>query len=79
MWLSSGKGARYNTDVDPKNRSKVSRGVLEGEPEPSHKPGITREQLLEDAESDPAGAEEFVALLHELRRQRAAASQDHPD
>jgi len=52
---------------------------MEGEPEPSHRLGITREQLLEDAESDPPGAEEFVALLHELRRQRAAASQDHPD
>jgi hypothetical protein len=42
-------------------------------------PGITRKQLLEDTKSDPSGAEEFVALLHELRRQRAVASQDRPD
>ena len=36
--------------------------------------GITREELLRDKVDDPQGAEEFVALLHELRRKRAAAA-----
>ena len=53
--------------------------MVEKEPEPFNKPVITREELLEDCEHDPEGAEAFVALLHDLRRQRAAALRDQSD
>ena len=41
-------------------------------------PAINREELLADTEDDPRGAEEFVKLLHELRREPAAAALKRP-
>ena len=38
------------------------------------KRGITRAELLADTEDDAKGGEEFVKLLHELRRERALAA-----
>jgi len=62
--------------VKPVGKKKKAQSPVNGRRRSEGKQGVTREQLLKHTEHDPEGAEEFVALLHDLRRLRASAALD---
>lgn len=67
---------KYNPVAANAVKSRRSRAVNNGAGTRVTRPiqsGVSREQLLRHTEHDPQEAEEFVALLHQLRRGRASA------